>query len=338
MPNSQAGGWKEVALPAVHSRDIRMVGSQKPVDAPERVLFLEVPANDPLHATLCLDNKELLTHYFGRQTPEPGKVANEPKVAFHVNKERTQVSGNVGHSFLTQFLQQKPTIVNQAGTKLKHSWTIRIGPYSEHTIEIEKKYKSSKIATLTVDGSTLVEAAPEDLDIKGDVWECTFFLKGEKSIDFNVFETNADGQPTSNNVPATVTMRRRHACECKVTIRDPSNMGNSEFRIDGTLFRDLDDTPTSHTEENITNVAPEVFRMTYQMPVPYKINYAAPAGVGGSLGLGPLFGGGDPNPSTGGNLQGGQGGGLFSFLTCCLGMPQISVDDVNIKEFKAYNS
>jgi hypothetical protein len=229
------------------------------------------------------------------------------------------VSGNVGHNFFTQFLQQKATIVKQTSSKLKHSWTIRIGPYSEHTIEIEKRWKSSKIATLTVDGSTLVESAPEDLDIQSDTWECTFYLKGEKSIDFNVFETNADGQPTGKNVPATVTMRRRHACECKVVIKDPSNMHHAEFRVDGVLFRDLEETPTSHTEGNITNLTPEVFRMSYEMPVPFKVSYDAPRGLGVSLGA--LLSAADPKSSAG-----GQGSGFFGLFASCMGLPQLSVN------------
>jgi hypothetical protein len=331
IPDSQAGGFRQEVFPAIHSRDIREKVSQKPIMTPERILNLEVPANDPLHATLCLDNKDLMTHYFGRPTPAPGKTSEEPRVVFNVNEDRTQVSGNVGHNFFTQFLQQKATIVKQTSSKLKHSWTIRIGPYSEHTIEIEKRWKSSKIATLTVDGSTLVESAPEDLDIQSDTWECTFYLKGEKSIDFNVFETNADGQPTGKNVPATVTMRRRHACECKVVIKDPSNMHHAEFRVDGVLFRDLEETPTSHTEGNITNLTPEVFRMSYEMPVPFKVSYDAPRGLGVSLGA--LLSAADPKSSAG-----GQGSGFFGLFASCMGLPQLSVNEVDVKEVQRYIS
>merc|ERR1711879_105884 len=98
------------------------------------------------------------------------------------------------------------------------------GPFVEHTIEIERKW-ASKIITLSVDGEKFIEASSEDIDCAKDHWECRFRFVGEKSIDFDVYEENRDGE--SLDAKTVVSKKTPFTRECVVCIYDESNLGDA---------------------------------------------------------------------------------------------------------------
>mmetsp|Transcript_53564 Transcript_53564/g.148956 ORF Transcript_53564/g.148956 Transcript_53564/m.148956 type:complete len:440 (+) Transcript_53564:64-1383(+) len=277
MPDGK-GDFKEECLKDVEPRDIREASSKKILELVERRLTLEVPMSDALHATLSVDNGDLITHYFARPTPPPGKLAS-PMLKIKVNKERTEVSGDVGHSVLTGFVAMQPHQVETSADKLKHSWTLQIGPWSEHKILVEKKYAKSPIVTLTVDDTLLCEAAPEDLDISSDVWECKFQLKGEKCLNFEVYETTPDGVTLDSK--DDVNIWSKVMVECDVRVPDGNDLSSAQLFVDGNSYLDLQRKPSEYAESNI-RLSPQDFSMTYHNYVPYKINHKAQGGSGTS--------------------------------------------------------
>jgi hypothetical protein len=165
-----------VSYPAVRAADIREAVTGREFQVPQRTLALEVPVKDPTHAILCVDGHDLITHYFARATPPPS--VGPKMINVEVSKDRENAEVDVGHSVLEHYLSNEVRAVTHTAEKRKCSWTLQVGPFAEHTIQIESKI-TSRIITLTVDGVKLVEASAEDLDCPGDHWECKFRFVGE---------------------------------------------------------------------------------------------------------------------------------------------------------------
>jgi hypothetical protein len=277
MPDN-AGAFKEVSYPAVCAADIRDAATGKMFQVPERTLTLEVPASDPTNATLCVDGHDLITHHFARATPPPS--VGPKAINVDVSKDRENAQANVGHSVLAHYLSNEVRAVTQNAEKRKCTWTIQVGPFAEHNIEIETRM-ASRIVTLTVDGETLVEASAEDIDCVGDHWECKFRLVGENCLNFNVPETNADGCVLDSR--AVVDRRSKFVRECRVSLSDESNLHWAELFVDGVDFRNLPMKREEHEEERV-QVTAQAFRMTYGVPIPYKVNEEASSGLSAFLG------------------------------------------------------
>jgi hypothetical protein len=228
-------------------------------------------------------------------------------VQFTVNKQRTEATADIGHRDFAEFLQCSPYMVSQEATKKKRTWKLQIGPFAEHTIELERKWARSKIATLTIDGTPFIEAAPVDLDCASEVWECKFRFKGEKRFNFEVYESNRDG--VSLDTRGLIERKMPYVIECELRCPDSGDMTGAQLKVAGIPFENLQPKPTKYDEENI-KTTPEALMFTHNLPIPYKINANAKTGLEGVL------------QSTYENVSRQSGSG-FSLFACCTSAPAV---------------
>jgi len=314
MPDGR-GKFRPIDFPVVRSANLREAQSKAPVTVPSCSLILSVPKSDPLHATVDVARDgaaaELITHFFGRQTPSPpsgllGPAAQDPKVTFEISKDHRLIQADVGYSNLHHFLSgEVRTVSRDCPTKLKKFWTFQIGPFHKHTVELEKKSTHSKVVTLTVDGEVLCEAAAEDIESREDWWECHFRLFGQKFLEWNLYKTNNDGVPL--DAKGQVVQRTVFAHQCSVSFVD--NLAEATLHIDGAEYKDLPDFVEPRKEE-LLSLSPEALMGSFGLTAPYQVDSSAPVGLG-------MMGGG------------GAGGGLFGGLfACCISSPVDSKDEV----------
>jgi hypothetical protein len=330
----QYGKWQIVPFSGLRPENLREQHNKKRLEIPMRLLLLEVPKSDPLHATLktsaeavspktgsTASDEELVTHYFARQTPPPGKATTlNQSVKFKVNKERTQIQGSIGAAELDQLLKAEAFVVRQEAHKRKRTWEVQIGPFAKHTILLERKHMTGKLLSLTVDDVPFVESAPSDIDCD-DAWECKFRFKGEKYLTFEVFETNRDGAALDSTRPVTKVIP--YVIECEVRAPDSGDLKDATFLVNGFKFEQLPVVPTQYQEEKI-NMTTQAFTMTFEEPVPFAINYDAAHGLGAAFSTAAgtasaVLAGARPGP-------GGFGGFLFS---CCLSADGVESSTTN---------
>jgi len=297
-----AGGAKKVFLPAVEKADIREQATKKPLTIPERYLKLMVPSEDPLRqSTLTLldtREEEHITHFFARATPPPGGVALETLPAenslfMECSKDRMQVTSQVTHTTLVDFLSAEGRQIScSPESKTKMTWKFQLGPMAQHTVTVEKKSKTSKIVTLTVDGKLLVESAAKDFDCDWDddhddeaeekehgPWACKFRFLGERSLKFKVFETDTEGDPLESTdlVEALSPEQIKYQKVCVVSLTDSRDLTSALLEIDGVEFNQMKEA-VSISEENIA-CDPEVLQMQYGITVPTKVRDEPPTGL-----------------------------------------------------------
>mmetsp|Transcript_155791 Transcript_155791/g.271056 ORF Transcript_155791/g.271056 Transcript_155791/m.271056 type:complete len:547 (+) Transcript_155791:67-1707(+) len=278
MPDN-FGGFKQESYPAVDKADLREASTGKLLKIPERFLSLRIPRDDPLQACLSLDGQDLVTHHFARPSPslmlKSDAHSLKKQLELRVAKDRSKVTGNVGHAVLSHFVNGEVQAVSSDIQKLRHSWTIQVGPFAEHTVVVEKKHILSKILSLTVDGEPFVEASAEDIDCFSGGWECKFRFVGERIVDFEVHESNRDGVTLDSK--DHVQQKKKYVHECCVTVGEDMDMRTATLTVDSEDFRDLPAHRQLHEEENIS-MSPEALRQTYGILVPYKVNQTASCG------------------------------------------------------------
>jgi hypothetical protein len=270
-PN-QYGQLIEVKYPAVDKKSLREASTGKPLMVPEASLILEVPKDNPLHATLKMANGELVTHHFGK--PSPPVSAQPRELCFRVSKDRRLVTADVGHSVLTSFVSGEVRSVMSDVDRLRRMWTFQLGPFAEHTVEIRKNYTLGKVITLLVDGEVLVESTPEEIGCDGTEWQCTFKLVGERVMDFEVFKTNKDGSPLDGT--DHVKHRRKYVHECKVVLPNDWDCSSAKLFVDGVHFTKLPVKVPEREEQELT-MDPLALQGTYGITTPYKVDYSAPS-------------------------------------------------------------
>lgn len=282
MPDGY-GGTRPIHYQAMKPEYIRYVGTKQPFCVPERKLRLEVPQSDPANATLSVNSDQnlvgqhdLITHYFARPTPNPAFVKTQPTILMKVSKDRQNVTANVGHSVFAHHLNGEVRLVKQQAEKYKHTWTIQIGPFAEHTIEVEKKWHS-KVVSLSIDGEKFVEATAEDIDCEKNHWECKFRFVGERQLDFEVFETNKDGRVLESTGIVTHLTKVTH--ECVISLLDEADLRRAELIVNKTDFRNLPMAHSAHHEDNLSTSVCALEGM-YPVHVPYKVDEQAPSGLG----------------------------------------------------------
>jgi len=278
MPDGK-GGVKEVDYPAIAKENIREAhGQKRPLVLPNRSLNLCVPQSDPLHATLAGDDGELLTHHFARYSPAPKQSLNDstfvrsverPSIKFSVSKDRQQVTTEVGHTILNQFLTgQVFGLTNEVSSALKKEWTIRLGPFAEHKIRIEKKHKSSKLISLSVDGDLLAESTAEDLESPEGHWACQFRFVGERSLDWEVHESDENGRTLDST--GLVHQPMKFGVSCMVYFEESlRDLSEARLYIDGNDFTELLEPPENINELGLC-LRPEALEGSYSLRVPYK--------------------------------------------------------------------
>lgn len=276
MPNSWSGS-EPMVFPAVEKGDLREVGTHNPVKPPERFMKLQIPRDDPWHACLSLENKDLVTHHFAWPSPTPAPDGRaHSNLQLHVSKDRKLVTGERGHAVLAHWATGEVQFVTSVNERLKHSWTIQVGPFAKHTVAVEKKWSLSKIVSLTIDGHPFVEATAEDIDYHGKGWQCKFRFVGERVIDFDVYESNRHGYALDSK--ANVSQKRKYVHDCCVTIPDDMDMREAVFTVDGNEAKNLALRPYSNEKDTIS-ISPHAMQQTYGILVPYKVNYKAPTSM-----------------------------------------------------------
>merc|ERR1712048_52777 len=126
--------------------------------------------------------------------------------------------------------------------------------------------------------------------------ECKFRFMGETRIDFEVHETNKDGNVLDTK--GVVSKRLKYSRECVVSFNDWSNLASADLVVEeptqtvgpdcaisqGTVetkqvcFRDLPLKRDVH-EEDALQICPLVLQATYGVACPYKVNELAPCGL-----------------------------------------------------------
>lgn len=224
MPDD-CGKIHEVALSAIPSRDIRDARTQQLLRLPRRRIDLKVPSDDPLRATFRVDGRELITHYYGRQTPSKS-------ITLRVDTETARVTSSAGHSVLSHFLSKEVRRVWHHADKTKAQWKIQLGPFVEHLIEVERPEKRSKNLVLSVDGRPLVDSSAEDIDCgEGGLWHTDFRFVGAYRLNFEVRGASPSG--------AAASQLSRFSCECSVTVEDEANLATAVLAAGGDEFWDL---------------------------------------------------------------------------------------------------
>jgi len=280
---------KEVMFNAVAVKDLRVRQTKEKLEVPKRVLELRVPADNPLYATLSVDGK-MVTHHFARLTPDPGRGATataKPRIRFTLDKERTKATTSVGHSQFSHFLSGEVRRVSVGpADRTKKSWRVQIGPFAEHTIEVQRRHMS-RIVTLSVDGRRLAEADAEDLDCNTPdgpgaaapaecAWRCGFRVIGEQDLEFEVFETNGDGKAL--NTKGVVSQPQRFVHEMLVYVMDEKDLSEAALAVDEVEFEALEPKREPASEPPIS-ISPQAMALQYGVMFPYKVNSQAPHGL-----------------------------------------------------------
>jgi hypothetical protein len=280
----------EVTYPAVHKVNLREAASKKPLAVPENSLRLDVPKSDPLKAVLSLANGDHdVTHHFGRSSPAVTAAEQNSQLSLKVSKDRSEVTANAGHQVLSHFASGEVQAKTCEVAKLKHSWTVQLGPFAEHTIEISKRHTLGKVVTLSVDGDILVESAGADIGCtevpqdpllanrtKGNEWQCKFRLAGERVLDFEVFKTNADGAALEET--GHVQEKRKYVHECTVNIPNDWDFSTARLLIDGTPFVELPTEPEKCVEDHLT-MTPMTLMQSYGISTPFMVDKNAPSSL-----------------------------------------------------------
>jgi len=166
--------------------------------------------------------------------------------------------------------------------RLRHSWTVQVGPFAQHTIEVTKRHTLGKIVTLLVDGEVLVESTAADIGCVGNEWQCKFRVIGERVLDFEVHKTNIEGGVLDET--GHVKERRRYVHECFVTIPNDWDFSTARFLIDNIPFTSLPmeaqryEEPDQRYEETLTT-SPLALNHSYGISTPFIVDRTAPSSM-----------------------------------------------------------
>jgi hypothetical protein len=269
------GGFRTQPYPAIERENLRMASNHKPLEVPRKELTIFVPMKDPMSAILTLDDGSAMTQKFGRLSPSP-TAAEKRQLNVTVAKDRSSVKANVGHAEMFHFKTGEVRTVANDVQRLSRTWTFQLGPFAQHTVDISKKYPTGSVITLSVDSEVFVEAAASEIGCKGGDWRCMFDFFGEKAINFEVYKTNKDGQPTDQT--GTVTERRKYKHTCSVVIPSTMDFTKAQLFIDDRPFNQHQPALGKHAEPNL-EMTPHAMQSTYEIVVPYKVDPLAPSNI-----------------------------------------------------------
>lgn len=270
------GGTKEVYYPLVQKGNIRVQATKRLLEIPERALMLTVPASDPLHAILRVD-EELITHFFARPTPPPAKLplkGQESRITLSVKQDRSEVSSDAGYAKFQHFLSGEVRAVKNSAKKTEHVWWVEVGPFAQHKIELRKHEHQAKVFCLLVDDELLVESMAEDIESREDFWECHFRLAGEKTLNWDVFETDADGNALDSKGIVSQKSKYAHEFVVSFTISNSVNLSQAKLHVDNKDFAELPSARSAGHDQPL-KCSPEALRGTYNLMTPYKVNESA---------------------------------------------------------------
>lgn len=267
----------------VEAKDIRIKSTQETLVVPERTLFLKVPETDPIHETMLYldEEKNGVTHLFGRKTPHVVSGHEVKEVLFQVDRNRSRVTANVGSYFLREDTKSRvfsvPELVDLQKKHVK--WCIQVGPLatSRHTIEITRPDSlSSKAFTVTVDGEILVHGKKEDIDCKDNFFALSFKLKGIRTYKFKVYQTNKDGT-TLDTQGIAMSKPQKYVHEISLKVVDEKNLQTAVCEVNGDDIKTLPNYPDMGQEIGVDMSVQELYA-NYALEVPYLIDESALTG------------------------------------------------------------
>jgi len=233
----------------------------------QRSLQLFIPRDNPLDAVLNIDG-EAMTHFFARPTPpllngSPGRST----VTFKVSKDRKEIKTDIGHSAFSHFQSSEPRSVSSNAEELKHSWTFQGGPFAEHSVVISKEKLSSHLVKLEVDGTVLVESGPEEIESPDGLWECHFQLVGERTVEWEVYESDGDGGVLDTTGKVIEKSKYSHNCSVRIDL-SAKDLITAKLFINESMFQDL---PEARTPNEASINIDERGLQALGLKVPYKI-------------------------------------------------------------------
>lgn len=266
---------EHIMYPGIRAELMRFKDGGKPLEIPEHVLAIEVPKGDPLRTTLLVDDKPM-THYLGRGSPKGmagGFGGPTPPVNIFVEKDRKSCTIDAGHTLLSHFLSNEVMAGTCTPERRKKTWVLKVGPFAEHVIQIERKYKMvgvSSIVTLSVDGTTMVESNSEDVDSDPLVakWQASFKFFGERFIVWDVPETDRHGHVLETRGFLRQPFRFTNTIEVRIT--DSRNFFSADLFVDQKNFNDLRLVLAPHDEHPSLKMNADVMFAQYKLKVPSK--------------------------------------------------------------------
>jgi hypothetical protein len=269
---------KTVKYPAVCSVDLREAETGTALVVPEGRLTLHVPKQHPGRAMLSLDG-ESVVHHLGKPSPSCSSLQKQ-SIDLRVSRDRSTVSADVGRSVLSWYASGEVCAVESDVAdldRLCRSWTVQLGPFAQHTVQVLRNDNAGRAITVMVDGDILLEAEAADIGCSGEEWQCSFQIRGEKCIDFEVFKTDKDAFSLDDTDHVVDWKSYVHRCTVKVS--NESDLRQTELYIDGKDFRELPMKSPSYLHEPPLSMSPTAFLESYGITVPHKVDASAPSGM-----------------------------------------------------------
>jgi flagellar hook-basal body complex protein FliE len=282
MPDRVTGeDFQEIHIPFVAIENIRMISGER-AQPEEMDIQLLVKKDDPFNPGLTF-NGHSFEDYFVAQSPPQG--APKAMVELNVNQAHTQLSGNVGHAQLAEFLKTGDDAVKVEGvsiSKQKAEWSFELGPMVHHKVVLEAEKASGSFSTgkdtlkeitLRVDGKVVATCSGADgpkRDLRKDEWLLAVDLQGHKVLKYNLFQ-HKNGKPIDSqesikkHIPYTYTID----VTCPT---DHIDMTKAMLRINNKEFSEYREKPKQAIrEENITDMPIDGFEHTFGLIVPYSV-------------------------------------------------------------------
>lgn len=232
MPLGPDGQLKPVHFPLVSAVQIRDPYSKRAAQEPRLDMLLTVHKENPLFPTLSIAGRDF-TCFFCRPSPPPGNT--QTCIDLYVNMDRTQVTSNVGHSVLKQFLDNKKTCIDCELSRLHARWKFQFGPFCQHEVVLETKTAKTKECVISIDGVVAVAGKPEDLG--EDEFFVDIALQGKNSLRFEVHEDDGNGNPKKETTK--VVRQFPYNFTVNVSVRDYHDLQTAELSIDDQNFNVL---------------------------------------------------------------------------------------------------
>eukprot|EP00746_Dinoflagellata_sp_MGD_P074127 gnl/MRDRNA2_/MRDRNA2_29984_c0_seq1.p1 gnl/MRDRNA2_/MRDRNA2_29984_c0~~gnl/MRDRNA2_/MRDRNA2_29984_c0_seq1.p1 ORF type:complete len:499 (+),score=100.30 gnl/MRDRNA2_/MRDRNA2_29984_c0_seq1:47-1543(+) len=264
MPLGANGECRPVHYPLVPAVQIRDPYSKRLVQEPRLDIVMTVGKENPLFPSMNIAGRDF-TCFICRPSPPPGKT--QTCIDLKVNRDRTEVTSDVGHSILKQFLDNKKTAIDNEANKLLVKWKFQFGPFCVHEIMLETKTAKTKECSVSVDGVVAVAGKPEDFG--ESEWTVDIALQGKNTVRWEVYEDDGNGIPKG----ATKKIEHQFPYTFTVNIRieDYQDLRTAELYIDDEDFKELPSYKTYVGVESPMAVSVDTIEHVHNLRVPHAV-------------------------------------------------------------------
>jgi len=278
-----AGGLREVVMPGLTADQLRETKSRHPLERPmEREFRLHVPAHDPLQVTLTVNGPNGLAPFWQHLaifSPSPTRAGGRPflrNVDFQVSKDRQRVRASASGPDLKLFLTDEVRAVCRDPYGELCQWTVRVGPYTEHNIEVVR-WERTKSIVVKVDGEVILSAPTRELVREEQDYALKFVIYRVTCLVYHVYETNRAGDRLDTT--GTVREKRPFFHQCEIRIPQRGDIHSSTLTIDGCEFEQMPRYVKQVFKEPTIVIDADTLRTKFGLWIPHKVNHAAPAGL-----------------------------------------------------------